>query len=363
MNPRRLPTVCFFGYDERDEGGRTWTMRTGLAENGITIKFCQTSVNGPFAKYRDLYRKWKGIAGDIDVVYVTFMGYYLMPLAWYLARQKGILVILDTLVSQYDTEVVDRRRISRYSPRAWFLLMVDFIACALADAIVVDTLEHKKFFTKRFFVNVRKIVVVPVGCRSDLFKPLPKVKGKSGEFVVEFHGSFIPLQGVEYIIEAARILQNKHENVRFILIGDGQTCGVITYLAKELGLTNVEFLGKKPLEELPYCVARGDICLGIFGTTHKALRVVPNKVYECMSCGKPVITERSPAALGFLRDRDNVCMVEPGNGADLAEKILELKQDTALRTRLGERARAVSLSQFSPHMLVKPLVDWLESHV
>ena len=81
-----------------------------------------------------------------------------------------------------------------------------------------------------------------------------------------------------------------------------------------------------------------------------------------MSCGKPVITERSPAVLEFLHDGEEVCMVEPGDGVALAEKILELKRDAKSRIRLGERAREISLDTFSPRAVVKNLVDWLASH-
>ncbi|MDE1919377.1 MAG: glycosyltransferase family 4 protein [Patescibacteria group bacterium] len=360
--PRKTFCVCVFGFDEREEGGRIWAIRTGLVENDVTVKRCQTLINGFFAKYRELFRKWRDIEGRVDAIYVIFMGYYLMPLAWWLARCRGIPVVLDALVSQYDTEVVDRKRISRFSPRAWFLWAVDFISCFIADAVVVDTYENKKFFIEKFLVNDRKIIVVPVGCRSDLFKPLPRSGSPEGGFVVEFHGGFSPLQGVEYIIDAAEILQKGNENVRFEIVGGGQLYAAIREKARELGLSNVEFFDRKPIEELPRSIARGDVCLGIFGTTPKALRVIPNKVYECLSCGKPVITERSPAALETLRDREEVLMTEPGNGPDLAKKIMELKRDAALRKRLGERAREVSVTEFSPRAVAKPLADWFASH-
>ncbi|TSC69900.1 MAG: hypothetical protein G01um101449_488, partial [Parcubacteria group bacterium Gr01-1014_49] len=105
-------TICVFGFDERDEGGRTWAIRTGLVENGVTVRLCRTNVKGFLAKWRDLYRKWSLLEGDIHAVYVVFMGSYLMPLVWYLARRRGSRIILDMLISQYDTEVGDRKRLS-----------------------------------------------------------------------------------------------------------------------------------------------------------------------------------------------------------------------------------------------------------
>ena len=358
MHSYKPRTVCVFGYD--DEGGRTWTVVTGLSENGVIVKPCTVPRSGGFfTKLRDLYRTWYASTDEIDAIYVLFMGYYLMPLAWYLARRRGIPVILDALVSQYDTEVVDRKRLSRFHPKAWPLWWMDFFSCFLADAIVVDTHEHQKFFAKKFFVATKKILVIPVGCRSDLFKPLPHEKESEDDFVVEFYGSFTPLQGVEYIMEAAKILQDKNERVHFEIIGNGQLFNKITSMAEKFHLGNVKFLGTKPLQELPHFIAHADVCLGIFGTTKKARRVIPHKVYECLSCGKPVITERSPGAIEILTDYDGVCMVDPGSSAALAEKILELKYDETLRTKIGERARAISLKELSPRLIVRPLVDWL----
>lgn len=357
------PAVCVFGFDEPNEGGRTWAIRTGLKENGAVVKPCRTDVKGFFAKWRDLYRKWNSLEGDIHAVYVVFMGSYLMPLVWYLARRRGSLIILDMLISQYDTEVGDRKRLSRFFPRAWFLWLVDFSACHLADAIVVDTFAHKEFFHVHFFINPKNIIVAPIGCRSDLFKPAPVAKKPKEEFIVEFHGTFIPLQGIEHIVEAAKILQDGAENIRFVLVGVGQMFAETERRVKELRLSNIELVGRKPPKEIPQYVAEGDVCLGIFGATEKALRVIPNKVYECLSAGKAVITERSPAALETLRDGKDVRMVEPADPHDLAEKILELKNDPALRSRLGRSARAISLERFSPRAIARPLLDWLVSRV
>ena len=93
----------------------------------------------------------------------------------------------------------------------------------------------------------------------------------------------------------------------------------------------------------------------------KPFGVIPHKVYDCLSCGKAVITERSPAALELLHDLEDVCLVEPGSAVDLAEKILKLRNDSKLRRHLGEGARAGSLNNFIPRIIVKDLVDWLKS--
>ncbi len=352
-------SVCMFGFNETEEGGRPWMIRTGLEENGVTIVPCRTGATGMRAKYRELYRLWQGV-GHVDALYVVFLGYYLMPLAWYLARGRGAPVILDAFISLYDTEVNDRKRVRPGTPHAWFLWCVDWLACALADAVVVDTHGHGEYFAKRYFVRKEKIIVAPIGCRSDVF--VPRAKSKNAEFTIEFHGRFIPLQGIEHILEAARALQERGERVRFEIIGDGQTSSQMQGLATKLKLANVQFLGTKSHREVAEAIARADICLGIFGTTEKALRVIPNKVYECLSMGKAVVTERSPAALEYLRDGEEVRMVPPGDGEALAGAIIELKNDPNLRTQMGARARGIAETTFSTREIVKDLIAWIESH-
>lgn len=355
----RSPVVCLFGLGETEEGGRDWMIRTGLEENGVKCIACRSFAKGIYAKYRDLAQKWRAITEPFDAVYVVFIGYYFMPLAWYLARRRKVPVILDAFISQYDTEVMDRKRVAAISLRAWFLWLVDWFACFLADAIVVDTRGHKNYFAKHLFVNPKKIIVVPIGSRSDVFVPVMHSATTGHAFTIEFHGRFIPLQGIEHILGAAKSIADRGEQVQFEIIGDGQTYPAMRALAMERKLTNVTFTGPKTHAEVVDAIHRADICLGIFGTTDKALRVIPNKVYECLACGKPVITERSPAALEYLRDGEEVRMVNPGDSADLAEKIIELKNNEELRLRLGTAARAISMEAFSTRMIVKDLVAWL----
>jgi len=81
--------------------------------------------------------------------------------------------------------------------------------------------------------------------------------------------------------------------VNWVFLGDGpllDKCRKIT-----AGLTNVAFENRLPYLELPSRIRRADILLGIFGDTPKTRRVIPNKVFQSMACGRPVITAATPA--------------------------------------------------------------------
>lgn len=175
-------------------------------------------------------------------------------------------------------------------------------------------------------------------------------------FRVYFHGNFIPLQGVEYIIRAAKILLS-HKDVQIKIIGAGFGYDRIRALADELGVNNVNFLGKIPLEQLPEHLLKADICLGIFGDTAKTQRVIPNKVYESIAMAKPVISADTPAMREIFADRENILFCRHADPQDLAAKILELKNDKELREKIAKGGRELFKLKASPKIIAKQLMD------
>jgi glycosyltransferase involved in cell wall biosynthesis len=179
---------------------------------------------------------------------------------------------------------------------------------------------------------------------------------------VRFHGSFIPLHGIETILRAAGEL--KEENILFELAGRGQLSQSSEKLANNLTLSNVRFVGHVPLTEIPRFIAGADVCLGIFALTPKAQRVIPTKVYEILACGRPLITAHTPAISRVFRDREHALLVTPGDSQDLAAKILELKADPSLAETIAHNGYTLFAEKFQPRMVVEPLVEWLrgENH-
>lgn len=346
--------IVAFGHFDLT-GGRSWAIRTGLTERGIDVVLCRTEAKGLIGKYRDLFHRWKTV-GSVDAIYVPFLGHYLLPLAWILARQRGIPVVFDAFLSLYDTEVFDRKRIDRLHPKAWVLYAIDWLCCRMADLTLLDTPEHIGYFQKTFGADPRHMLALPIGCRTDLFVPLVQTTNDS-RFRVEFHGTFIPLQGIDVILGAARILRDTAPDVTFTLIGKGQTEPAMRAIAERDRLTNVTFADSVPMEAIPRLIAEADVCLGIFGTTDKALRVIPNKAYEVLACGKALISGDTPAARRALRNGVDAILTPSGDPEALAAAILRLRDNPGLRAKLAKNARTLSLKSFVPSVIVEPLAS------
>jgi glycosyltransferase involved in cell wall biosynthesis len=256
---------------------------------------------------------------------VNFPGYYLMPIAWWISRFPRKQLIFDAFISISDTLVSDRKRISWINPLAWFYYLADVISTHLADEVLIDTQAHKQFFMKRFFLKAKRIRVVYVGTLDDLFHAGPKEdKLPEGKFNVLFIGSYIPLQGIEHILHAAKLLQDQPD-IHFTLIGGGQTYDEITTLAYDLKLKNVTFLDFMPLTDLPHYLRSCDVALGIFGTSDKANRVIPHKVYDAVGCGVPVITASNLAIGEKFTDGKEVFLCKTGDAQSLSHAIMRVK--------------------------------------
>ncbi len=213
-------------------------------------------------------------------------------------------IVFDAFLSLYDSNVFDRKLYGPKSLRAFKDYLFDWYSLRLASIVLVDTLQHALYFSSAFGIPSGVMRVVPISADDMIFFPRESLKKEDSPFIVHFHGTFIPLQGVSYILDAARALEK--EPILFRFAGEGQLFKEVAERVFREGMKNVTLLGRMPLEKIPDSIASSDVCLGIFGDTDKTRRVIPNKVYECIAMNKPVITARTPAILELFRDGEDV---------------------------------------------------------
>ena len=170
------------------------------------------------------------------------------------------------------------------------------------------------------------------------------------KFAVLFWGNFIPLQGIQYIIKAAKTLE-QYQDIKFEVIGNGQTYAEMMELVKKLSVKNIVFIDKMTQEDLVGYIKKADVCLGIFGDTGKTQRVIPNKVYEAIAMKKPVISGDTPAIRELFTDRENVLLCLVADADDLADKILELKNNQDLRYKIANNGYEIFKSSGIPKVI------------
>jgi glycosyltransferase involved in cell wall biosynthesis len=179
-------------------------------------------------------------------------------------------------------------------------------------------------------------------------------------FTAFFCGSFVPLQGVPYILDAAALAPD----IRFRIVGDGVDGPALEREVARRGMDNVKLERRfVPKPELERRLAEADAVLGVFGSTPKTARVIPCKVYDGLAAGQAVVTGDSPAARELLRDGDNALLVDRRDPRALADALRRLRDEPGLADRLCDGARRTARERFAPAVLGRSLRGALEELV
>ena len=286
---------------------------------------------------------------NFDVVLVGYPGHLDLVAAQRVAR--GRPVVFNPLVSLYDTFVSDRGRFRRGSLAARTLRAIDERAFRSADLVVADTDAHAGYLAELAGLPRDRFAVCFVGAEDRLFRPRWT---PSEPFTVLFVGKLIPLHGIETVLAAAEELPD----IRFRVIGSGQLEDRLRDRA-----ANVEWVQWVDYERLPGELGRAGCALGIFGTSDKARRVIPNKVFQALACGTPVVTADTPAARELLANGDSALLVPPGDAHALAEAIRRLAAEPELVRRIGAGGRRAYEQQASEDVLGRRWRELLEAFV
>ncbi len=395
--------VCYFGTYSLEEGyPRNRVIIEGLRRNGVEVVECHEdlwkgtseklagikdgfSITKKLASILNIYlkliRKYRSI-GSYDAIIVGYAGHIDVFLARFLNLLKRKPLIFDVFLSLYDTAVVDRKIVPAGSVKAKLLHLIDRWSCRIADAVLLDTPAHIDYFVREFRLPAAKFHAIPVGSSLNMNDPTRIHTVKDNKFNVLYFGSYIPLHGVDVILKAAKIIQDSHpefisgsktmpgdeipkqvrddigNNIVFNLAGTGQLLPEMKALASSLGLKNVTFIDRFVKEdELAGMISNADICLGIFGKSDKALRVIPCKVYNCLAIGKPLITARTLATDGVLTHNENVCFCSPGDPESLAEALLALKNNDSLRNKIAQNGIKYFDKNFSTDAIGRKVAD------
>jgi len=356
--------ICFFGAWDPDYP-RSSIIRAGLKACGTKVSVCWIPRRYKFwLRYpRLLARSWSACRGT-DVLFVPEFCQKDVPLAAFIARLFGLRLVHDPLASRFETKIIDWKRKSPASWQARWNRGIDRMSFRWPDLILADTAAHARYFRSEFGLPPAKTAVLPVGYDDRMFssRAVASRSAEPGGFTVLFTGSFLPLHGVETIVQAAGLVARRDKAVRFRLVGGGQTYERALRLAADLGLNNIFFEGWAALKDLPARINQADLCLGIFGRTEKTARVVPHKIFQAMGSGRPVVSARTPAAEEFFTHGENIILCQEPYAETLAEAILKLKSDSRLRIRIALNGLELVQKKYSPRALGLALLDILKAH-
>ena len=293
---------------------------------------------------------------------LVILGFYAHPLVPLVRRLTAAPILFDAFVSTWDTLCFDRGKFPPNSFRGRRARQLDTLACHSADRVILDTRTHAQYFSDTFGIPSVKINHWYVGCDETIFQPVTYTPRSTVEpMTVFFYGTYQPLHGVDVIVESAALLKDE-PNIRFVLIGDGQTFEQSCQIAMKHGLTNIAFHAAAPIATLAGWIASSDICLaGPFGATPKAKRVISGKTAQFLATARPVIAGDSPANRELLVHGVSAYLCQQADPRALAEAIRQLAFDPTLRARIASGGRRLFEERLSLSRLTADLALIIKS--
>ncbi|MCX7991288.1 MAG: glycosyltransferase [Proteobacteria bacterium] len=286
-----------------------------------------------FFAYLKLLFKLIGLK-KVDGLFIGYPSHLDVIFFYPLIKLKGLKIFFNPLVSLYDTFVIDRKLFKETSLISKIIFYIDKISFKLPHTIFIDTKAHRDYLADIFNLSKDKFIIVPVGATDEFYRKV--TVPKKNEFTVLYVGKYIPLHSVETIVYSAEIL--KTSGIRFLLVGKGQDYEKIRRIVKEKNIDNISFIDWLDRDKLSLEIASSHIVLGIFRKDGKAMRVVPNKVYDAIAGSAVVVTERSPAVLEFFNE-DEIFLVEPEEPEDLADKILFIRNNYETALKVAQKGK------------------------
>jgi colanic acid biosynthesis glycosyl transferase WcaI len=284
---------------------------------------------------------------------------------WWLARYNGVPFVFEVrdlwpeslaAVGMGDCKSPLHRSLARI---AGFL----YRSC---DRLVVVTPAFKEYLIRHWRVPEEKIFVVENGVETSLFNRLTpnaairRELGAEDKFVASYIGTMGNAHGLETLLAAAARLQESAPNVLFLLVGEGAEKERIISLARARGLTNVRFVDQQPREKIPAYICASDTCLVLLKKAELFKTVLPTKMLEFMSCARPVVLGVDGHARKVMEQANAGIFITPEDPAALAEAVIRLAADPALRESLGRNGRQHVFHYFSRQDTAKLYLDVLQ---
>ncbi len=312
---------------------------------------------------------WAGLSvKEVDLIWGTSPPIFQGATAWILARlkRKPFLFEVRDLWPAFaiDVGVLRNRLLIHLS------LWLERFLYLHADRIVVNSpgfVEHiqSRAATKGFLPDIQ---VVPNGVDPQMFDPYAsgmafrQQNGLQGQFIAMYAGAHGMSNDLGIVLEAAALLDN-YPDITLALVGDGKDKPSLQTRAAQMQLKNIAFLPPVPKSEMVEALAAADACFAILKPIPMYATVYPNKVFDYMAAGRPVILAIDGVIRQVLENAGCGLFVPPGDPQTLAEAIHQLADNPERARAMGLRGREYVEAHFDRAILAAQFAEIIETLV
>jgi len=240
-------------------------------------------------------------------------------------------------------------------------------ACWSADKVNVLTPAFQEDIERRGLATAQKILFVSNGADTEAFRPGPRDNaarrefGWDDRFVAMYAGAHSLANALHQLIDAAEELRGRPD-ILIACMGDGPDRKKLEADAQRRGLINIRFYGPQAKSAMPEIVNASDAGLAVLQNNPTFRTVYPNKVFDYMSCARPVLLAIDGVARSLVCDQAEAgVFAEPENAVAIADGLRFLADHPDERNRMGRNGRNWVLANASRTALASRYLEAIVS--
>lgn len=296
---------------------------------------------------------------DVDIVWGTSPPIFQAASALALARLKRARFLLEVrdLWPAFAVAVGVLRSPPLIAASEW----LERFLYRRADQILINSPGFEAHIRQR---GGRQIVLVPNGAEAGMFDPVAKNEsfrrqhGLQDKFVVLYAGAHGLSNDLGVVLRAAQALKTEPD-IAIVLLGDGKDKPALINEARAFDLSNVHFVDPVPKTEMGAALAAADACLAILKPIDLYKTVYPNKVFDYMASGRPVLLAVDGVIREVVERAGAGVFVQPGDAGALATAIRQMAAEPLAAQRMGRNGRAYLVEHFNRPDLAAQLEELL----
>lgn len=229
-----------------------------------------------------------------------------------------------------------------------------------SEKIIVVTKGIYDHLIKKRKITPQKIELVYNSSDIELFRPkgqkagFKEKYGYKDKFVVLYAGNFGLFQGISKLVEVAKLLE-KEDRIQFVFIGEGPKKKEVISLRDQYGLKNLKILESVSEKKIVDYYNLSDVCLVPSRRIEFSNLMMPLKMYNAWSCGRPIILSIDGEAKYHLNKAKGGVCVEPEDVVGIKNAILYLYNNPKLCEEYGKNGRKYVEKNFSRKLQAEKL--------
>jgi glycosyltransferase involved in cell wall biosynthesis len=295
----------------------------------------------------------------VDFVWGTSPPIFQGITAWLAARLKGVLFLFEVrdLWPEFAIAMGVLKnpliiRMSRWLERFLY---------THADQVIVNSPGYLDYVKER---GARAVKLIPNGAdvamfHSDRGEEQKKIWGLEGKKIVLYAGAHGISNDLGVVLQAAFQLRERLD-IAFVFVGDGKEKENLIRQADELQLHNVKFFPSVTKNEIADVFASANVCLAILKPLEWYKTTYPNKVFDAMAAGKPVILCIDGVIRKLVEEADAGVFATPGDPAELAKAVVKVVDDPSRARQMGHNGEVLINEKYSRNVITDSLMVLLE---